>query len=164
MNNLYTFNEFLNENTVTSSFKLNEKQKALGDCYQANGKLAMDNEDYTLVHGIVGGTGPLRGKRYGHCWVEYKGRVFDQSNGNNHNFPKDMYYKAGKIKESDNVKYTSTEACVMMLKNKHWGPWHEDAIEVIDENIPTKSSEIGDPRMSISREDLKIIKDKIKTF
>jgi len=126
--------------------------KELGDCYQANGRLVMSNWEYTLVHGVVSGQGPLQGKRYGHCWAEYAGRVFDHSNGRKIDLPDDVYYAAGKIRKEDNMYYTSSEAAEVMLKDGTWGPWHEDAIDVVDENIPGKTSEIGKEDIPISRE------------
>ena len=46
--------------------------EALGDCYQAGGRLIMNffgDKDHKLVHGMVNGQGPLSGIRFGHCWV-----------------------------------------------------------------------------------------------
>jgi hypothetical protein len=125
------------------------ESKQLGDCYLAAGKLAMDNEDYVLVHGMVSGRGELAGKRFGHAWVEDGDTVLDYSNGNNLRIPKEVYYAIGNIKDEDCIKYTSTDACVMMLKEKHWGPW-EMSGETVDENIPDESAEIGKEDVPIS--------------
>ena len=49
--------------------------EALGDCYQAGGRLIMNffgDKEHKLVHGMVSGQGQLEGVRFGHCWVEYK--------------------------------------------------------------------------------------------
>ena len=41
--------------------------KELGDCYVAAGKLAMNNEDYILVHGMPAGRGELSGNVWRYC-------------------------------------------------------------------------------------------------
>lgn len=125
--------------------------KELGDCYVAAGKLAMDNEDYILVHGMPAGRGELSGKRFGHAWVEDGDNVLDYSNGKKLKIQKIVYYAIGNINEEDCIKYTSTEACVMMLRERHWGPW-EMSGDTVDENIPTDDAEIGKEDIPISRE------------
>jgi len=101
-----------------------------GDCYEAAGKYMMDqcgigrNCNLRLVHGEVAGQGPLRGKTFGHAWVENGTVVFDNSNGQERKIPRDFYYALGHIDEIDNRKvYTWEQARKKILQHKHWGPW-----------------------------------------
>ena len=99
-----------------------------GDCYEANGRLFMDeavmggNSSMKLVHGEVTGQGPLDGVKYGHCWIEQGGNVIDVSNDRTLKMPKKMYYAIGQI--GDNVhKYTPDKFKKKVLQYEHWGPW-----------------------------------------
>jgi hypothetical protein len=150
MKKLKTFNEFLNESNGNGK----------GDCYVAAAKLVQSaDDDFVLVHGMVDGQGALKGLRYGHAWVEYKGRkVLDHSNGNKIEMPKDVYYSIGNIKEEDNKYYKPMESIKWMLKTKNWGPWEMSGDTVtLQESIPDQMDEIGKKREPISRTDLKKI-------
>ena len=95
-----------------------------GDCYRANGRLMIGEDDSTrLVHGV--GILQTDGKPFGHCWVEKGGRCIDKSNGNNINFPKKAYYALLKapVKGTKLYKYTPEQVSINVLKIKHWGPW-----------------------------------------
>jgi hypothetical protein len=99
---------------------------ASGDCYRANGRYAtshMENDKLRLVHGV--GILQTDGKPFGHCWIEDGSRCIDVSNGNDINFPKQLYYGLLKapVKGTKLYKYTGEEVAIKMLKNKHWGPW-----------------------------------------
>ena len=113
-----------------------------GDCFEAAGKYIMDNGVSTwlnpdkkidkkliLVHGEVGGQGPLEGVRYGHAWVEDGNMVIDKSNGRDIKMPKDVYYALGKVIpdfppfKPNLHKYTPEEFRKQVLRHEHWGPW-----------------------------------------
>ena len=137
--------------------------EALGDCYQAGGRLIMNffgDKDHKLVHGMVNGQGPLSGIRFGHCWVESKDTVLDHSNGKKRELPKQVYYNLGNIKADECYYYTPEESSKWMLKSKHWGPWEMSGDTVMAEEIPDSKGEVGKHNLRIKPEDLK----KIQTF
>ena len=97
-----------------------------GDCYRANGRLAishMDDDRWELCHGV--GILKSDGKPFGHAWVELGNVVFDHSNGKEIQISKKRYYELGGIPVTGykNYKYDSTQMGIKMIKNKHWGPW-----------------------------------------
>jgi len=100
-----------------------------GDCYVANGRIVMqkisakDAKKWVLCHGV--GILQSDGKPFGHAWVENGSRVIDQSNGNDINLPKKLYYTLGQfpVKGYKIYKYSPEETGIAMVKNKHWGPW-----------------------------------------
>lgn len=96
---------------------------ANGDCYTANGRLMLGNDDYTLCHGV--GILQTDGNPFGHCWVEKGNVVIDKSNGNSIKIAKPLYYQLLKVpvKGTKIYKYTSEQVCINVLKHKHWGPW-----------------------------------------
>ena len=100
-----------------------------GDCYMANGRIVMhkisapDAKKWILCHGV--GILQSDGKPFGQAWVENGSRVIDQSNGNDINLPKKLYYTLGQfpVKGYKIYKYSPEETGIAMVKNKHWGPW-----------------------------------------
>ena len=108
--------------------------EGIGDCYQAGGRLIMTyfGHDAKLVHGMVSGQGALEGKRFGHCWVEYKDKVLDHSNDKEQELPKDIYYLLGRIDPNECHYYTPRESSGKMLKHEHWGPWDMSGLTVKD--------------------------------
>lgn len=94
-----------------------------GDCYQAAANYVQRHadDDLVLVHGTVGGTGKLAGKRFGHAWVIDGDTVIDQSNGHDLRVSKAAYYAVGRVGKT--VRYTPTEVLVNLLRHKHYGPW-----------------------------------------
>ena len=95
-----------------------------GDCYAANGREIIGMDDSArLVHGV--GILQTDGKPFGHCWVEYKGKCIDKSNGNDINFPKKLFYALLKapVPGTKIYKYKPIEVSVNVMKHKHWGPW-----------------------------------------
>jgi hypothetical protein len=104
-----------------------------GDCFESAIETAERFEnhypDIKIVHGEpVGTAGEALGIRYPHAWTEMDingaSFVMDCSNGNNVLVSRDLYYAVGTIVESDVMRYTLNEARAMMLKHKHYGPWH----------------------------------------
>lgn len=137
---------------------------ALGDCYQAAGRLMTSLPDgHTLVHGMVNGQGSLDGKRFGHAWVETDDTVLDYSNGRELEIPKAVYYAIGRIKEDDNKYYNKDETLKWILKTEHWGPW-EMSGDVVDisEDIPDQPKEVGKEDVRLSRRELQTIKKQLK--
>ena len=97
---------------------------ASGDCYSANGRLMFRKDDsWILCHGV--GILQTDGKPFGHCWIEKGSRCIDQSNGNNINFPKKIFYSLLKapVPGTKIYKYKPIEVSVNVMKHKHWGPW-----------------------------------------
>jgi GNAT superfamily N-acetyltransferase len=111
--------------------------QAFGDCYQAAGRYMLDSghlgdpdSPLRVVHGEVAGQGPMRGKTFGHAWVEVhdpdndEPMVIDPSNGGDLHMPKSQYYSMGKINELNNYhSYTPQEAAKKMTDLQHFGPW-----------------------------------------
>mgnify|MGYP003122232271 CR=1 FL=1 len=113
--------------------------EALGDCYQAGGRLIMNffgDKDHKLVHGMVNGQGPLSEIRFGHCWVESKDTVLDHSNG----------------KKEEAVKF--------MVDKGHWGPWEMSGDTVMAEEIPDSKGEVGKHNLRIKPEE-KLLQKKL---
>ena len=113
-----------------------EKAKG-GDCYQANGRLALEiarglgplgkfKDKVVLVHGVA-----LNSRDYepmGHAWVEVGGTVYDYSNGQKIKKSKLFYYNMGAIdglmkKGYKQFRYTGDDVALNVLKKQHWGPW-----------------------------------------
>jgi len=137
---LYTYIKLFSSRMTESVLK---EGAQLGDCYEAAAKYMMDecnfgadDCDIVLVHGEVGGQGPLEGVRYGHAWVEDGDTVIDKSNGKDLRMPKVVYYALGQINREtfggggydpvggQNVhRYTWPEVRKKLLDYKHWGPW-----------------------------------------
>lgn len=104
--------------------------KTLGDCYRLAGRYVLKEANDSalpvfLCHGIVTGRGPLRGRRFGHAWVE-AGNVLALDLTTKPKptvIPRSRYYTLGHIKGRDVRRYTADDARVLMLRHKHWGPW-----------------------------------------
>ena len=102
-----------------------------GDCYEANGKLALEfirgkYPKAVLVHGVA--LNSLDYMPMGHAWVEVGGTVYDYSNGRNIKLSKNKYYHAGAIGELlkkgyKQHRYQGIEIAEIILKYGHWGPW-----------------------------------------
>jgi hypothetical protein len=104
-----------------------------GDCYEVAAKLvALDDvfPGYLVCHGTATGRGPIAGQRFGHAWIEgeLSGTpvVFDFSNGLKTIVPRGTYYRLGEINPDEVRRYTAKEACVLMLKTGHFGPWEQE--------------------------------------
>lgn len=93
----------------------------IGKCFDMAGRYSVLDNDYNherkLVHGVLGLNPPIA-----HGWVELPGnRVFD---GTHQAFyDKDAYYKA--FHAVPEKAYSVEQARGMMLKHKHFGPWHD---------------------------------------
>ena len=92
-----------------------------GNCYEVAGRMVMDNDLMVLCHGLATGSGPLKGQLIAHAWCELGDEVFDYSDGKHFVGRKEKYYEIGKITKV--VKYSALEACKLMLKTGHFGPW-----------------------------------------
>ena len=100
-----------------------------GDCFVIAGRNIIDAKipNLFLVHALVYGQGPLKGRRFPHAWNEIdEAVVIDQSNNNNAVLRRDAYYSIGKINPNEKgayVRYTSEQALIKFVQTKHWGPW-----------------------------------------
>ena len=107
------------------------RNKGKGNCYKVAGeRVLVGSSDLVLVHGIVVGSGgSVKGKRYGHAWVEYMHPdapiwvVEDNSNGNSTVLPRDYYYQIAQHDPSDQERYSESQAREMVFKHRTWGPW-----------------------------------------
>lgn len=104
-----------------------EKKNLNGDCYVAAYRTMESNakNNLRLVHGLASGQGNLKGIRYNHAWVESESVVYDNSNGRRLELPKSVYYKLGKIKESEVFRYTRSDMYKMASKFGTYGPWEK---------------------------------------
>jgi ribosomal protein S18 acetylase RimI-like enzyme len=108
-----------------------------GDCYGAALRYMMDNgsDPYSgsllrLVHGEMAGQGPMKGKTFGHAWIEVhdpdndEPMVIDPSGGRDLHMPISQYYSMGKINKLNNYhSYNHQEALGKALEHGITGPW-----------------------------------------
>ena len=103
---------------------------------------------------MVHGQGPLEGIKFGHCWFEGAGMVYDYSNGRSLKYSKKFYYHLGKIDKSECHYYTWKQVSEKLVKHQHWGPWDMSGKEVmVAEEIPDDKSGIGKPRQKLDKDD-----------
>ena len=101
-----------------------------GDCYVKAWDYFQNNfkDDLRLVHGLVTGQGPLEGIVYNHAWVEKGNKVIDPSQPRGRQeFPKDLYYKIGKIKTV--YKYNREEVAKKAVEYRTYGPWEKKLLK-----------------------------------
>ena len=114
-------------------------QEAGGECYKDAAKAVVYGasetqgwKDIRLVQGYPTlQSGSHKGEKFGHAWVEGSvpikntkqtfSMVYDASKGTS--YPKQLYYKVGKIDPSQSKSYTKNQALANMLKTSNWGPW-----------------------------------------
>lgn len=127
----------------------NERLSGDGNCFSSAvdrmmGVSDADAERYRLVHGVVAGQAQLEGKRFDHAWVERRDdddraigieglppemaenlrwTVLDNSNGNDIEMPRIVYYGIGNITEGDVVRYTRDEMMLQLAQTRNYGPW-----------------------------------------
>jgi len=107
---------------VPASSKVFEKLSwEKGDCFRQAAKLAIEDMDgdSELVHGTV--FAPLENKRILHAWVEKGDMVIDPVVGIETD--KSRYYEM--TQADPQHRYSGEQAAIMMMRNHHWGPWHE---------------------------------------
>jgi hypothetical protein len=102
-----------------------------GDCYERAAKRALllvtqgvPEADVRIVHGLATGTPgtPAEGKRFGHAWVEICNAVVVDGPTEPEFFVRSVYYREGSI--DDVHRYAILEACALMDRLEHYGPWH----------------------------------------
>lgn len=109
---------------------------ANGDCYESAARFMLGlpsaaRDGFRLCHGVVTGNGePVIGVRFGHAWVEVGDTVFDFSNGQETMTRRERYYDAASIDPSEVVRYEWLDAATMLVKARHYGPWHNDGVSV----------------------------------
>lgn len=91
-----------------------------GQCFRDAGKYIMDNNG-VLVHGLV--TNPIKPKPFWHAWIETDDKVYDCTL--DQEFDRDRYYELFSIDPTKLIKYEQSDAMIQMVRNRHWGPWHE---------------------------------------
>lgn len=96
------------------------KEERQGRCYELAGRFVLDNEDWTLVHGITNPpVGPYQDTPYAHAWVEKGNIVYDPVFNTFYN--KDEYYNL--YEPSKMKRYNIVKLRANALKYKHWGFW-----------------------------------------
>ena len=110
-----------------------------GNCYEASFHLLLENQDMTLVHGIVTGRGAIAGIEFGHAWCERDGLCYDYANNRPKIIPQEIYYDAGKI--TTTRKYSYREALAEALRTEHYGPWDSSVNKCSKEPLVLKTLE-----------------------
>ena len=114
-------------------------EDACGDCFSKAGR-AMINMTETqelygmqMVHAYVYGQGKLEGRRFPHAWTEQGDMVLDNSNGNNIEMHKALYYKLGGVDEKPGAyaTYNKEDTMKKLLSTQKYGPWDLD--DTLDE-------------------------------
>lgn len=112
-----------------------------GDCFVVAGMLACDawlsgEQQVTLCHGVITGTGEIEGVPHWHAWVErphvVKGDPFrttvryalDLSNGKRIAIPAAAYRALARPHRI--WEYTPAQAAAWMRETGHYGPWQGD--------------------------------------
>lgn len=119
-----------------------DDDRETGDCYYAAanalcmpafaGGLSLP-DDAVLVHGRPTLTRPPF-EEYGHAWLEHGPMVIEVANGRRVAVPRETYYRSGKIDPVKCIRYSREQACDMLLKFKHFGPWEgPDACPPLDD-------------------------------
>ena len=94
-----------------------------GECYHNVMHFVMANPEWSPVHGVPMGAGPLEGVRFGHAWAELEVDgmrwVYDPSV--DRLLPAAIYYAAGCIEYA--VVYERAAYRKLLVKHKHSGPW-----------------------------------------
>jgi hypothetical protein len=122
----------------------------LGDCFKKAYETATAEQrargvEAYVVHGVV--DHPVSGRHW-HAWCEVDVVLrwsdehgekthtmvmcVDRANGLEHELPRDLYYTIGNIQEDSRWRYTVADASRHMVRERHYGPWVEDADEVCD--------------------------------
>jgi len=95
-------------------------------CYELSGRLALNDQKYTLVHGIL--TSPLTEQQLAHAWVEFESKdgigmlVFDPVM--DITLPQQGYYNLFKV--THRTVYLNSEAIENMTQPGHFGPWQKE--------------------------------------
>jgi hypothetical protein len=124
---------------------ITEGPDACGDCFVKAGKrIMLGDDDEIIVHAFVWGTGKEKGKRFSHAWTEKDGEVCDNSNGNDIQIDKRIYYAIANV-EPNNPKayrtYTPKEARHKFFSEGNWGHWDlDDSLYVAEEEKEHNSS------------------------
>jgi hypothetical protein len=127
---------------------INESE-ACGDCFSKAGR-AMINMTETqelygmqMVHAYVYGQGKLEGRRFPHAWTEQGDMVLDNSNSNNIEMHKALYYKLGGVEEKPGAYATYNKENTMkkLLSTQKYGPWDLD--DTLDEGKDISKSTIA---------------------
>jgi hypothetical protein len=107
-------------------------EKRVGDCYRLAGRYVLDRHDAILVHGTI------NGRRWTgidfdnpHAWVEEGDECFDPVS--EWRLPKEAFYEL--MQAQIHKKYTWEEAAKLMCRNKHWGPWHKQVGERVQDSV-----------------------------
>jgi hypothetical protein len=95
-----------------------------------------------LVHGFVlGETGGLKDRKFGHAWLEGNGYVVDCGSAEKEHslVPRDEYYRHWRINPAECNYYTIQQATEHLLRTGSISGWHPapaDAIVVEIRNMP----------------------------
>ena len=123
---------------------MTDRRLADGDCFEVAGRIAANGlrtdehrtlTNFTVCHALV--MHP-EGFRHWHAWIEVTETVnfpqigpvpmviaIDKSNGNDTALPVALTYKIAQVEHDDVRRYTADEACALMLRTGHFGPWEE---------------------------------------
>lgn len=96
-----------------------------GSCFvDAYHEFMKNPNQYTLVHGVVSGQGPLEGIRYCHAWVLDGDIVIDRTlDPEMQRLPKALYYYIGQIEITREYDLKAVHA--MTAEFGTYGPWDD---------------------------------------
>jgi hypothetical protein len=154
--------EWMDEQTGFSEGLATITEDACGDCFSKAGRAMINMTEIQelygmqMVHAYVYGQGKLEGRRFPHAWTEQGDMVLDNSNGNNIEMHKAVYYKLGGVDEKPGAyaTYNKEDTMKKLLSTQKYGPWDLD--DTLDEGKqPEHNSSIAmalDERLDSHRE------------
>ena len=95
-----------------------------GDCFKVAVETMMKHQNYTLVHAVVSGQGPLEGVEYTHAFCIDEGAdvvVDNTQKGSNRRIPTGLYYMLGHIEITK--EYSFKEMLENLVEYETYGPW-----------------------------------------
>jgi hypothetical protein len=107
-----------------------------------------------LVHGfVVGNSGGLRDRKFGHAWLEGNGYVVDCGSAHKEHslVPRDEYYQFWRVNPAECHYYTIQQATEHLLQTGSISGWHPppaDAIVVEIRNNPAAQQALPMPGVS----------------
>jgi hypothetical protein len=85
-------------------------------CFELSGRGALNDPSWTLVHGSIYGPNNIA-----HAWLTKDGVVYDTVIDR---YMTEIEY-AEKFNAVSERSYELKEATPLLLKQGHWGPWHD---------------------------------------
>jgi len=133
------------QTNFSEGFATITEAEACGDCFTKATRTMINMTEIQemygmkMVHAYVYGQGKLEGRRFPHAWTEQGDMVLDNSNGNNIEMHKAVYYKLGGVNPKEPgayVTYDKEATMKKILSTQTYGPW--DLNDTLDEEKKPK--------------------------